>query len=223
MVRQLLFYLALGIGSISAFPVGAQDDGATIDVEQVPSKVVTGAGGGERRAASARFLCGRIVPRLEGRVVVDPFQTGGGGVVDPFQPRVRGVIGGRTQSDLVFDPRFPALVREPNLLPGDYLSSITVYNPNGVRITVALRAVATLPLRADGFIDAEEARSERLPPHQGIEIDCSDLADLLLRSDTVRIIIGDPPVTTFVGGVLEAETAGPEVEVIATHTFRPID
>ena len=213
MVRQLLFYFALVIGSISAFPAGAEDDGATIDVEQVPSKVVIGAGGGERRAASARFLCGRIVPRREGREVVDPFQPGIRG----------GVIGGRTRSDLVFDSPFPDLVREPNLLPGDYLSSITVYNPNGVRITVTLRAVATLPLRADDFVDAGETRSERLPPHQGIEIDCSDLTDLLLRSDTVRIIIGDVPEAAFIGGVLEAETAGPEVEVIATHTFRPTD
>jgi hypothetical protein len=206
-MRQLLYYLAIVLSSTSAFQATAQSEGAGVDVEQVASGLVVGPQGGELRAFSAKFLCGRIEPQP---VQVGVRQPGPGVRVD--------VIGSRSR--LVFDPRFP-LLRTPNLLPGDYLTSITIYNPNGVAVALSERAIVTLPVRGDDALGgAGGARQDRLPPRRGIELDCPDIVDLLPREDAVRIV-AEPPAAAFVSGVLAIETAGPDLAVTAVFTFRP--
>ena len=207
-MRQLLRYLAIVLSSTIAFQGAAQSEGAGVDIEQVASGLVVGPQGGELRAFSAKFLCGRI--ERQPVQVVDGRQPGSGVRID--------VIGSRSR--LVFDPRFP-LLRTPDLLPGDYLTSITVYNPNGVAVALSERAIVTLPVRGDDALGgAGGARQDRLPPRRGIELDCPDIVDLLPREDAVRIV-AEPPSAAFVSGVLAIETAGPDLAVTAVYTFRP--
>jgi hypothetical protein len=118
--------------------------------------------------------------------------------------------------------------REGPVQPGRYSTAINVHNPHG--FAVAIRKKAILLFNGEHPEEAVErpvppTHGERtvikeLGPDWGLEIDCLDIRDLLLR-DTSGKPGPQPPI--FIKGWVVIETVSDApVDVVAVYTAEPL-
>ena len=119
------------------------------------------------------------------------------------------------RGDLVYSAKFfcgTADGPDSALAQGNYLTTVTIANPNLVRTDFIIEAIETNPLREPrGRVSS--LQEERLRPNEGIELDCVDIRRLL-RAEGARFLKGTVIIMSPGG-----DSARRKLDVTAVYTF----
>lgn len=109
--------------------------------------------------------------------------------------------------------------------PGSYTTAINIHNPNYCTVTFVKKAVLLFDATWKGNEGFEiprppyTPRTASLDPDWGMEIDCADIRDVLLRQPTGAL---GPQAPTFIKGWVVIESPEP-LDVVAVYTARGLD
>ncbi len=118
---------------------------------------------------------------------------------------------------------------EGPVTPGRYATAINVHNPHGHPVAIRKKAIllynAEHPEQAVERpippVHGERTVIKELGPDWGLEIDCRDIRELLLKDASGQT---GPPAPVFIKGWVVVETlADTSIDVVAVYTAGPLE